>query len=523
MLIGRHVLRADDPEILSSLSTAFDSSNGEVRVLRAGEPLSSAHRFFRGLVCDVCGRRFTDPVPALFSFNSPRGACETCQGFGRVTGIDAARVIPDGKKSLRERPVAPFNSPAYESAYDDLKAVSRRHKLRWDVPWDALSPRERDVVWKGSGDWYGVEGLFRYLEKKRYKVHVRVLLSRYRGYTPCPSCNGARLSSEALAVTLSGKTIADVAALTLDELLVFLTGALFHAEERARGTSLVEDLRRRVGTLVEIGLGYLTLARTMRTLSGGEARGSSSERRSATPSPVRSTSWTSPRSASIRTIRTGFSASSSASRRAATPSSPSSTIPTSSARPTTSSTSGRARERGAGGLVFEGTPAELEKADTATGRSLKRETEEREEILASERERRARAPYAEPRRVNCSQRKRRLLKGGMSSAALEQGIGVVALNRTRESRRPPTFKENIFQRSATEFCRTIRVLGARANNLQNISVDFPLHHLVAVSGVSGSGKSSLVVDVLAAGARQRMGKGSWRAWTRWARTTPSRG
>ena len=93
---------------------------------------------------------------------------------------------PGREKSLRERPVAPFNSPAYESAYDDLKAVSRRHKLRWDVPWNELTPRERDVVWKGSGDWYGVEGLFKYLEEA-VQVHVRVLLSRYRGYTPCPS------------------------------------------------------------------------------------------------------------------------------------------------------------------------------------------------------------------------------------------------------------------------------------------------------------------------------------------------
>ncbi len=272
LLVGRHVLSASDPEILSSLSMAFDSSDGEVRVLVAGEPLASARTFRRGLACNACGRAFADPVPALFSFNSPRGACEACEGFGRIVGIDAARVIPDVRKTLRERPIAPFNSPSYESAYDDLKAASRRLKLRWDVPWVELTQRERDAVWKGSGDWYGVEGLFKYLERKRYKVHVRVLLARYRGYTTCPACRGARLRPEALAVTVGGQTIARVCDLTLDELLAFLGSLPLRDSERERAASLVDELTRRAKTLVEIGLGYLTLARTMRTLSGGEAQ-----------------------------------------------------------------------------------------------------------------------------------------------------------------------------------------------------------------------------------------------------------
>ena len=413
-------------------------------MLRAGEPLSSARRFFRGLVCDVCGRRFTDPVPALFSFNSPRGACETCQGFGRATGIDAARVIPDGRKSLRERPIAPFNSPAYESAYDDLKAVSRRHKLRWDVPWDELSPRERDVVWKGSGDWYGVEGLFKYLEKKRYKVHVRVLLSRYRGYTPCPSCKGARLRSEALAVTLSGKTIADVAALTLDELLVFLTGALPRAEERARGTSLVEDLRRRVGTLVEIGLGYLTLARTMRTLSGGEAQ--RIQLGAAIGNALTGTLYVldeptvglHPRDTHrllgvLERLAAGGNAVVAVEHDTDVIRAADHVIdlgPGAGAR--------------GGRLVFEGTPAELEKADTATGRSLRRETEEREEILASERERgerarRMRRPLRASSRSGNAARLRRFLRRGYELSGARAGRRRRRADRVRESRRLPTF------------------------------------------------------------------------------------
>ena len=486
LLIGRHVLLATDPEILSSLSMAFDTASGELAVLKYGEALPSARRFFRGLVCDVCGRRFTDPVPALFSFNSPRGACETCQGFGRVTGIDPARVIPDGRKSLRERPVAPFNSPAYESAYDDLKAVSRRHKLRWDVPWNTLSPRERDVVWKGAGEWYGVEGLFKYLEKKRYKVHVRVLLSRYRGYTSCPSCGGARLRSEALAVTLSGKTIADVTALTLDELLVFLAGALPRAEERARGAALVEDLRRRVGTLVEIGLGYLTLARTMRTLSGGEAQ--RIQLGAAIGNALTGTLYVLDEPTVGLHPRDTHRLLGVLERLAAAGNAVVAVEHDTDVIRAADHVIDLGPGAGARGgrLVFEGTPAELEQADTATGRSLRRETEEREEILASEGHRES-APYAEA--------------AASELIAAETPSAFGAFDPHSPSKK---LSSDRLQLSPVE---SIRIVGARANNLQNVSVDFPLGQLVAVSGVSGSGKSSLVVDVLAAGARQRMGKG----------------
>ena len=460
---------------------AFDAGEGQLLVLKSGDALSSARRFFRGLVCDSSGRRFADPVPALFSFNSPRGACETCQGFGRVTGIDPVRVVPDPRKSLAERPIAPFNSPAYESAYDDLKAVSRGSKLRWNVPWDELTPRERDVVWKGSGEWYGVEGLFKYLEKKRYKVHVRVLLSRYRGYTPCPACAGARLKPEALAVTLAGKTIADVVALTLEELLVFLDGALPLAEERARGASLVDELRRRVSTLVEIGLSYLTLSRTMRTLSGGEAQ--RIQLGSAIGNALTGTLYVldeptvglHPRDTRrllgvLRRLAAGGNAVVAVEHDTDVIRAADHVIdlgPGAGAR--------------GGRLVFEGTPAELEEQDTATGRSLKKE----KEIFALERERGL--AYADT------------VPSELIAAETAGAYGALAPHSPSKK-----LSSNGPQLSSVD---EIRIVGARANNLQNLSVSFPLHCLVAVSGVSGSGKSSLVVDVLAAGARQRMGKG----------------
>ncbi len=490
LLIGRHLLRSEDGEMLASLAVAFDAADGELMVVRNGEALASARRFFRGLVCDVCGRRFTDPVPALFSFNSPRGACETCQGFGRVTGIDPARVVPDSRKSLAERPIAPFNSPAYESAYDDLKAVSRRNKVRWNVPWSDLTPREHDVVWKGSGDWYGVEGLFKYLEKKRYKVHVRVLLSRYRGYSPCPACGGARVKPEALAVTLAGKTIAGVAALTLEEMLVFLEGALPLAPERARGASLVDELRRRVSTLVEIGLSYLTLSRTMRTLSGGEAQ--RIQLGSAIGNALTGTLYVldeptvglHPRDTHkllgvLRRLAAGGNAVVAVEHDTDVIRAADHVI---DLGPGAGAKGGR--------LVFEGTPAELEEQDTATGRSLRKE---REILFASDAE--GYGPTASSHAIAAE-------TVGAFGAFLEGDKGG---GRTRSGAYSPSKKiqPDALLRMQHD---AIRVMGARANNLQNLSVSFPLHQLVAVSGVSGSGKSSLVVDVLAAGARQRMGK-----------------
>ncbi len=448
-----------------------------------------------------------------------------------MTGIDPARVIPDGRKSLRERPIAPFNSPAYESAYDDLKAVSRRHKLRWDVPWNELTPRERDVVWKGSGEWYGVEGLFKYLEKKRYKMHVRVLLSRYRGYTPCPSCRGARLRSEALAVTLSRKTIVDVAALTLDELLVFLAGALPGAEERARGASLVEDLRRRVETLVEIGLGYLTLRRTMRTLSGGEAQ--RIQLGAAIGNALTGTLYVLDEPTVGLHPRDTHRLLGVLERLAAAGNAVVAVEHDTDVIRAADHVIDLGPGAGARGgrLVFEGTPEDLEKADTATGRSLKRETEEREEILASERNRPygrsdsgelmaaetprafgAESPYSRMADVKGSGPLRGARSAPLTSAIREKDLQLSGLHQQpRNSERTtdvrPAARAASEVQTGSSPGQSIRVLGARANNLQNVSVDFPLHQLVAVSGVSGSGKSSLVVDVLAAGARQRMGKG----------------
>src|SRR5262249_36355093 len=162
--------------------------------------------FRRGLHCPACGREFRDPTPPLFAFNSPLGACGTCQGFGRVIGVDLEKVIPDPSLALEDRPVAPWNTPAYESAYEDLFRACRKYSVRTDIAISRLSAHERDVLVKGRGEFYGINGFFDWLETKRYKIHVRVLLARYRAYTLCPDCKGARLSQPALWVRFRGRT-----------------------------------------------------------------------------------------------------------------------------------------------------------------------------------------------------------------------------------------------------------------------------------------------------------------------------
>ena len=467
LLMGRHVLDADDPEILATLAMAFDAGDGALLALVSGEPLASARRFLRGLACDACGRSFSDPVPALFSFNSPRGACAVCQGFGRLTGVDPKKVVPDPGRTLDERPFAPFNSPAYQSAYADLRRACRKHSIRRDVPWNRMTEKERRVVWDGEGDWYGVKGLFEWLEKKRYKVHVRVFLSRYRGYTVCPDCGGARLKPEALAVTVRTRTIAQLCDLTLGELSTFLAETAWTADERARSGPLLPDLAQRLGTLVELGLPYLTLSRQVRTLSGGEAQ--RLQLGAAIGNSLTGTLYVldeptvglhprdtarllgairrlAARGNAVVAVEHDLSVIRAADRVL-------------DLGPSAGADGGR--------LVFEGTPEELERADTATGRALREERDFDQDESPGLLLRVAEAPP---------------VTAAPSPAGRKGRAG-----RTSEPR--------------------VRVVGARANNLRNVSAEIPLGKLVGICGVSGSGKSSLAVDVLVAGARQRMGKG----------------
>ncbi len=268
IVVGRFVVgEAARPEIAAAAESAFALAG----TLEAR--LEERVRVFRrGLHCPRCGREFRDPTPPMFAFNSPLGACPACQGFGRVIGVDMEKAIPDRSLTLAERPVAPWNTPAYESAYDDLFRACRRYSVRTDVPVSRLSAHEREVLIQGRGDFYGVKGFFDWLETKRYKIHVRVLLARYRAYTPCDACGGTRLALPALWVRFRGRTIAELADLPLAETQALFAELTTTPAEQERLGSVLAEVTARVRYMNEVGLGYLSLSRPARTLSGGEAQ-----------------------------------------------------------------------------------------------------------------------------------------------------------------------------------------------------------------------------------------------------------
>jgi excinuclease ABC subunit A len=228
--------------------------------------------YSRDLLCPICGEGVRRPTPPLFSFNSPLGACPSCQGFGRVIGIDRERVIPDPRRSLAERPIAPWNTPAYEELYDELLAAARRRRIPADVPWAELPAAARDWVWGGKGRFVNLDDFFAWLEQRTYKVHVRVLLARYRSYTPCPECRGARLRPEALAVRLAGESLPGLSDMSVERLRGWLAERRWTPRQRDVAGHLLEELSERVGVLHRVGLDYLTLNRQARTLSGGETQ-----------------------------------------------------------------------------------------------------------------------------------------------------------------------------------------------------------------------------------------------------------
>jgi excinuclease ABC subunit A len=255
--------------VAEAVAAAF-AREGEVRTLAEG---GERRAYREGFACDECGRRHPTPEPALFSFNSPLGACEACHGFGRTQALDLERVIPDPARSLAAGAIAPFQTPSGRGCQRDLLRAAKAAKLPTSVAWRDLDDAQRAFVMDGDGgDWYGVRGYFEYLESRRYKVQARVTIARYRRFDPCEACGGTRLRPEALAVFVGERTLGELARLSIGELDAWLAALALTPAQAARGERLLAGLRARVGTAREVGLGYLSLERQVRTLSGGEAQ-----------------------------------------------------------------------------------------------------------------------------------------------------------------------------------------------------------------------------------------------------------
>jgi excinuclease ABC subunit A len=253
--------------LAEAIQSGFRIGNGKAEVIGedGGETI-----FNRTFSCNRCGRTFSEPEPLLFSFNSPIGACSTCQGFGRIIGIDWQKVIPNPTKTLKQRPFAPWNTPAYEDLYDYLYEACRRHRIPIQKPFEELSPDQKDILLNGKGEFIGLKGFFGWMEGKRYKVHYRVFLSKYRAYTTCPTCHNTRLKPEALNVLLAGKHIAQLCEMPISELQSFFKNLAIKDFQRRVGERLIKEITDRIGFMIDVGLGYLTLSRQTRTLSSGE-------------------------------------------------------------------------------------------------------------------------------------------------------------------------------------------------------------------------------------------------------------
>jgi excinuclease ABC subunit A len=268
--------------ITEDLETALGFGHGRVSVYRLGDSGETVARlrFSADLHCPECDITYHDPTPNLFSFNSPVGACATCRGFGRVIGIDPHLVVPDESKSLAQGAIKPWQSESYNECQQDLMRFAPRRAIPLDVPWQRLSSEQQEWVFGGEGaweegKWYGVRAFFDWLESRSYKMHIRVLLSKYRAYHPCPDCGGARLKPEALLWRLGpddGLNIHEIARLPIGEAADFFTALTLPAPMDEAAGQVVREISTRLGYLVEVGLGYLDLDRQSRTLSGGEVQ-----------------------------------------------------------------------------------------------------------------------------------------------------------------------------------------------------------------------------------------------------------
>jgi excinuclease ABC subunit A len=412
-------------------------------------------RFSQRFECKACNLRYEEPEPRLFSFNNPYGACPRCQGFGNTIDFDLDLVIPDKSKTLNEGAIDPWTKPKYRTLGTDMKRFARQREIPLDVPWAELDPEQKRLVVEGEGKYVGVRGFFAHLERKKYKLHVRVFLSRYRGYSLCSACNGARLRMEAQQVKIDGKNICDICRMTVEEALQFFTRVQLTEQEAGIADRLLQEIRERLGFLNEVGLEYLTLDRLSSTLSGGEAQ--------------RIQLATSLGSRLVGTLYVLDE--------------PSIGLHSRDTQRLIKILHGL-RDLGNTILVVEHDPDVMRASDTILDLGPGA-GENGGKVIAS-------GDYEQ-------------IKGSPASLTGRYLANDLRIQIPGTRRKPGT--------------QQIKILGARAHNLKNIDLVVPLRMLVAITGVSGSGKSTLLHDVLsrALSQAQQPNNGSGPVATAWNR------
>jgi excinuclease ABC subunit A len=272
VMVDRLVAGADIRQrLVDSLEISFQEGHGTANIETVEAQPTRLH-FSDRFECKYDGTVYAQPEPRLFSFNNPYGACPTCQGFGNTIGLDLDLVIPNPGLSLKDGAIEPWTKPQHEWAYDELRQFCKAEKISMTVPFAQLSRAEQRAIIEGRKGWGGVRGFFDWLETKKYKLHVRVFLSKYRGYTLCLDCGGSRLRQEARDVKVGGATLPEVSALSIKEAAQFFDLLELSTEQGAIAERILFEVRRRLRFMVEVGLDYLTLDRLASTLSGGEAQ-----------------------------------------------------------------------------------------------------------------------------------------------------------------------------------------------------------------------------------------------------------
>ncbi|HSU77694.1 MAG TPA: excinuclease ABC subunit UvrA, partial [Burkholderiales bacterium] len=280
------IASTEKARVMDALESAMRVGQGRVNIhveKSVPDPDSQPLRFSADLHCADCDIHYAEATPAAFSFNSPLGACETCRGFGRVIGVDFGLVVPDESKTLRQGAVRPWQSPSFKDCQDDLEKYAKKRKMPLDTPFRELTAAQRQWVLEGEpewqswrkswpGTWYGVRRFFKWLETKAYKMHIRVLLSKYRAYTECAACRGTRLKPDALLWKLDGRNIHELMLMSVADVRTFFERLTLPAPLDEAADLLLTEVRTRLGYLCQVGLGYLTLDRQSRTLSGGEVQ-----------------------------------------------------------------------------------------------------------------------------------------------------------------------------------------------------------------------------------------------------------
>jgi excinuclease ABC subunit A len=258
--------------LTDSIEMAYREAGGTAFAIE-DQADAKTHIFSERFECQNCNLTYEAPQPRLFSFNNPFGACPTCHGFGNIIELDLDLVVPDASKSIQQGAIEPWTKTHYRAQLAELKRAAKPAGVSMDIPWRDLNDEEKRFVVEGDGkDYDGIRGFFRWLERKKYKVHVRVFLSRYRGYLTCPDCGGARLRREARDVKVGGRTIDRVSADTVREAQQFLEALQLTEKEAAIGGKVLKEIQKRLKFLSDVGLDYLTLDRLSSTLSGGESQ-----------------------------------------------------------------------------------------------------------------------------------------------------------------------------------------------------------------------------------------------------------